>query len=275
MVTATHTTASPDQPGATVDAALVVDGLDLAFGGVRALRSVSFTADRGEICAIIGPNGAGKTSLLNCVSGLYRSDVGTIRVAGSDVTRWTPHRIADAGVARMFQNVELFNSLSVIENLLIGRHRHAGYGITAALGRLGRVRRSEAVQRGLVEDIIDFLALGGWRDVPGGQLPYGVRKRVELGRALALEPAVLLLDEPVAGMNRDETAEMSDLIRVVRDEIGPAVVLVEHDMRMVMSVADHIVVLDFGAVLAAGPPSVIRGAPAVIRAYLGSEDLSK
>jgi branched-chain amino acid transport system ATP-binding protein len=250
---------------------LQVEGLHLSFAGIRALRSVSFEVGPGELFAIIGPNGAGKTSLFNCLSGLYRPQQGTIRFAGRDLVGVKPDRIARAGMARTFQNVELFEHLTVLDNLLLGRHLHVGYGVASALLWLGRARREEVRHRRVVEDIIDFLEIERYRKLPVGILPYGIKKRVELGRALAMEPKLLLLDEPVSGMNMEETEDMARFILDIREELAVATILVEHDMGVVMDLADRVLALDFGIPIALGPPAEIQHHPDVIRAYLGEQ----
>ena len=250
---------------------LQVDDLHLSFAGIRALRAVSFEVQPHELFAVIGPNGAGKTSLFNCLSGLYRPQQGAIRFAGRDLVGVKPDRIARAGVARTFQNIELFEHLTVLDNLLLGRHLHVGYGVASALLWLGRARREEVRHRRVVEDIVDFLEIERYRKQPVGILPYGIKKRVELGRALAMEPKLLLLDEPVAGMNLEETEDMARFILDVREELGIPMILVEHDMGLVMDLADRVMVVDFGVPVATGTPAEIQHHPDVIRAYLGEQ----
>jgi branched-chain amino acid transport system ATP-binding protein len=250
---------------------LQVEDVDLSFAGVRALRAVSFDVAPGELFAIIGPNGAGKTSLFNCVSGLYRPQRGAIRFLGRQIVGVKPDRIARAGMARTFQNIELFENLTVLDNLMLGRHVHIAYGTPAALVWLGKARREESRNRRVVEDIVDFLEIEPYRKQPVGMLPYGVKKRVELGRALAMEPKLLLLDEPVSGMNVEETEDMARFILDIREELAIAMVLVEHDMGVVMDLADRVLVLDFGIPIALGPPEEIQRHPDVIRAYLGEQ----
>jgi branched-chain amino acid transport system ATP-binding protein len=241
----------------------------LSFAGVKAIDGVSFTVGRRELFAIIGPNGAGKTSIFNVVSGVYRPQSGRVVFAGVDLLGKRPHAIAALGMARTFQNVELFANLTVLDNLMLGRHNHIRYGPLSAIAWLGRARREELASRAAVEDIVDFLELEQWRRLPVGLLPYGVQKRVELGRALAMEPKLLLLDEPVAGMNVEETEDMARFVLDVRDELGIPIVLVEHDMGLVMDLADRVLVVDFGRPVAAGSPADIQHHPDVIRAYLG------
>jgi branched-chain amino acid transport system ATP-binding protein len=256
---------------APAEPVLRVADVHLSFAGIRALRAVSFEVGPGELFAIIGPNGAGKTSLFNCLSGLYRPQRGSIRFLGRELVGEKPDRVARAGVARTFQNVELFENLTVLDNLLLGRHVHVGYGIASALLWLGRARREETRHRRAVEEIVDFLEIEPYRKQPVGVLPFGVKKRVELGRALAMEPRLLLLDEPVSGMNVEETEDMARFILDVREELGIAMVLVEHDMGVVMDLADRVLALDFGIPIALGPPAQLQHHPDVIRAYLGEE----
>jgi branched-chain amino acid transport system ATP-binding protein len=241
----------------------------LTFAGVRAIDGVSFTVGPHELFAIIGPNGAGKTSIFNVLSGVYRPQAGRVTFDGRDITGWRPHRVAAAGIARTFQNVELFANLTVLDNLMLGRHTHMGYGTLSAIAWWGRARRAELAARAEVEEIVDFLELEQWRRLPVGLLPFGVQKRVELGRALAMKPKLLLLDEPVGGMNVEETEDMARYILDIRDELDIPIVLVEHDMGLVMDLADRVMVVDFGVPIATGTPSEIQSNPDVIRAYLG------
>lgn len=250
---------------------LEFDDVYLAFDGVQAIRGISFSVADNELLAIIGPNGAGKTSIFNVISGVYLPQQGRVRFHGQDITGMRPHRIAAAGVARTFQNVELFANLTVLDNLMLGRHHHLRYGALAAFAWLGRARREEVAARRAVEDVIDFLELEQWRRHPVGLLPFGVQKRVELGRALAMEPKVLLLDEPVAGMNLEETEDMARYILDIREELAIPIILVEHDMGLVMDLADRVLAVDFGVPIAIGSPSDIQHDDAVIRAYLGEE----
>ena len=253
---------------------LEVKGLSLSFGGVTALDDVSLDVHDGEIAAIIGPNGAGKTSLLNCISGLYRPQRGSIQFHGAaarkhELTRLRPHQIAAVGVARSFQNIELFAHMTVLDNLMLGRHVRMNGNLFDAALYWWRQRPEEIEARWRVERIIDFLEIEGIRHRPVGTLAYGLQKRVELGRALALEPKVLLLDEPMGGMNQDEKEDMARYVLDVNQERGVTVVLIEHDMGVVMDLSDWVVVLDFGKVIAAGTPDQVRSNPEVIRAYLG------
>jgi branched-chain amino acid transport system ATP-binding protein len=254
---------------ANSDPIVSFDDVRLAFRGVKAIDGVSFTVGRQELFAIIGPNGAGKTSIFNVLSGVYRPQKGRVVVDGVDIVGKRPHQIAAAGVARTFQNVELFANLTVLDNLMLGRHTHLRYGTFSAIAWLGRARRQELAARAAVEDIVDFLELEQWRRLPVGLLPYGVQKRVELGRALAMQPKLLLLDEPVAGMNLEETEDMARYILDIRDELNIPIILVEHDMGLVMDLADRVMVVDFGVQIASGQPAEIQHHPDVIRAYLG------
>jgi branched-chain amino acid transport system ATP-binding protein len=251
---------------------LEVTGVSLRFGGVQALRDVSDTIAQGEIHAIIGPNGAGKTSLLNCMNGLYRPQQGSIRLHNGKVrelTRARPSRIARWGVARSFQNIELFRHMTVVENLLLGRHVHMRQNIASALLYYGPSQQQEIRHRELVEEVIDFLELQAVRKQEVGTLSYGFQKRVELGRALCMQPAVLLLDEPMAGMNAEEKEDMARYILDVNELAGVTVVLIEHDMSVVMDISHTVTVLDFGVVIAKGAPAEVAAEPAVVKAYLG------
>ena len=245
------------------------------FGGVTAVDDVSIDIPKGAILSIIGPNGAGKTSLLNMISGFYKPDSGSIRLESRDITRMRPSAIAALGIARTFQNIALFGGLSVLDNLMLGRHVRMRSGILASFLYWGLAQREEIRHREACEEIIEFLKLQDLRKMPTAALPYGLRKRVELGRALALEPKVLLLDEPMGGMNQDEKEDMARYILDVNQERGVTVVLIEHDMGVVMDISDRVFVLDRGRRIAQGPPSEVQRDPAVIAAYLGTSKGAK
>ena len=250
-------------------ALLEVADLTLRFRGVTALDAVSFEVEDDELFAVIGPNGAGKTSIFNCLNSVYRPQEGHIRLNGVDLVGKRPPETAAMGVARTFQNVALFSNLNVVDNLMLGRHHVMKTGFfTGALWR-GPARKEEIANRARCEEIIDFLELQPFRLSPVGVLPYGVQKRIELGRALAMDPKLLLLDEPVAGMNLEETEDMARYVLDIKHRLGLSMVLVEHDMAMVMDIADRVMVLDFGRVIASGTPDAVQSDPEVIRAYLG------
>lgn len=251
---------------------LSIEGVELSFGANRVLKNVSFDVQKGEIRAIIGPNGAGKTSLLNCMSGFYRPQKGRIMFHQSDVTKTPPHNIAALGMARTFQNIALYTGLSTLDNLMAARHIHMNQGSVASLLYWGRAQREEIEHREFVEEIIDFLEIEQIRKSVVGALPYGLRKRVELGRALALEPELLLLDEPMAGMNAEEKEDMARFVLDIHERRGVTVVLIEHDMGLVMDISDRIVVIDFGEKIADGTPDEIKVDEKVIAAYLGQEE---
>ena len=243
----------------------------LRFGGVVALAGVSLAIPAGRIFAVIGPNGAGKTSLLNAFSGLYPVTRGRLTFEGRDITRLKPHRIARLGIARTFQNIELFKGMSVLDNLMLGRHVHMKSGLLASGLYWGAARREEVVNREIVEEVIDFLEIEAIRKRVVGTLAYGLQKRVELGRALVLQPRLLLLDEPMAGMNIEEKEDMARFILDINEERKVTVVLIEHDMGVVMDISDSIAVLNFGKLIGEGTPDEVRRNPDVIHAYLGQE----
>ncbi|MGE0877742.1 MAG: ABC transporter ATP-binding protein [Acidimicrobiia bacterium] len=251
------------------DAVLEVSNVSLRFGGVSALNDVSFSVVPGELLAIIGPNGAGKTSVFNCINGVYKPQQGRITFLGLEINGRKPSDIAAMGLGRTFQNVGLFMNLDLTENLMLGRHNLMRAGFLASMLWWPRAKNEEAVHRAAIERITTLLGLDGYRGRPVGMLPYGVQKRIELGRALAMEPKLLLLDEPVAGMNGAESDEMATYIAQARRELGLAMVLVEHDMRVVMDLADRVLVLDFGTPIALGSPQQIKSDQNVIDAYLG------
>jgi branched-chain amino acid transport system ATP-binding protein len=252
--------------------ALAVDAVDLRFGGIHALRGVSFKAAPAQVTAIIGPNGAGKTSVFNTISGFYRPAAGHIRLGDEDITLVPVHARAARGLARTFQNIALFRGLTVLENIKLGGHHTMRAGVLSALV-YGPVARAEenALRAEVERRVIDFLEIDHIRHRAVDALPYGLQKRVELARALAMRPRVLLLDEPVAGMHREETEDMARFILDVQEEWGVTVLLVEHDMGMVMDISSHVVVLNFGEVIAAGTPAEVRRHPQVVEAYLGAE----
>jgi branched-chain amino acid transport system ATP-binding protein len=250
---------------------LRVEDLHLSFGGVVALAGVSLAVATGELAAIIGPNGAGKTSLLNSISGLYQPQSGRITFEGQSILGRKPHQIARLGIARTFQNLGLFAGMTVLDNLLLGRHVHMSSGLLTAGLYWGPAEKEEAAQRDVVDDIVDFLEIGRVRKQLVGALAYGLQKRVELGRALAQSPRLLLLDEPMAGMNVEEKEDMVRFVLDIHEERGVTVVMIEHDMSVVMDISQHVHVLDFGKPLADGTPDQVRRDPNVIRAYLGQE----
>ena len=248
---------------------LEVNDISLSFGGVKALSNISLSVREHEICAIIGPNGAGKSSMLNVIQGFYHPQQGTITFKGRTRKRMKPHQAAAQGIARTFQNIALFKGMTVLDNIMTGRNLMMKASFIEQALWFGRARREELWHRREVERIIDFLQIEHIRKTPVGRLPYGLQKRVELGRALAAEPVMLLLDEPMAGMNVEEKEDMSRFILDVNDEFGTTIVLIEHDMSVVMDISDRVVVLDYGRKLADGPPAEVRVNQDVIDAYLG------
>ena len=251
---------------------LEVKNLTLRFGGVVALDDVSYEVKEGEIFSLIGPNGAGKTSMLNCISGLYRPNEGSITFKDAPITNLKPYKRASLGIARAFQNIELFPHLSVLDNLMLGRHVRMKTGILAGGVFIGKAQREEIEHREKVEQVIDFLEIEHIRNTPVGTLSYGLQKRVEVGRALSLEPELLLLDEPMAGMNTEEKEDMARYIIDIHEEMKTTIVLIEHDMGVVMDLSDHIAVLDFGKLIGYGTPSEIQNNQKVVEAYLGEEN---
>jgi branched-chain amino acid transport system ATP-binding protein len=248
---------------------LSVESVSLAFGGVKALQDVSFDVEEHEIRAIIGPNGAGKSSMLNVINGVYRPQAGTITYKGQTRRHFEPHEAARLGIARTFQNIALFRGMTVLDNVMTGRNLRMRSGVLAQALYWGPARREELEHRAKVEEIIDFLEIQHIRRTPVGRLPYGLQKRVELGRALAAEPEMLLLDEPMAGMNVEEKQDMCRFILDVNDQFGTTIVLIEHDMGVVMDISDRVVVLDYGKKIGDGTPDEVRASQAVIEAYLG------
>ena len=253
------------------DHLLEVRDIHLSFKGVKAIDGVSFHVDDEELFAIIGPNGAGKTSLFNSINQVYHPQEGEITWKGESLMGLKPNITAERGLARTFQNIALYPHMTVLENILTGRHVRMNSGWLAGAFWWGKAKKEEIANRAIVESIIDFLEIEQWRKYPVGLLPYGIQKRVELGRALAMDPELLMLDEPVAGMNLEETEDMARFILDVKDELGIAMILVEHDMGLVMDIADRILVVDFGKQIAVGTPAEVQQNHNVIKAYLGEE----
>ncbi len=254
------------------EADLQVKDIFLSFGGVMALASVDFSVRSGELVSLIGPNGAGKTSMLNCITGYYHPQEGSIVFNGSDLTRQPPHEVTRQGIGRTFQNIELFPGMTVLSNMLLARHLFCSYGLGKASLFVGSAREEEVRQRRLLEELIDFLEMQSIRKQTVGSLPYGLQKRVELGRALALEPKLLVLDEPFAGMTLEEREDMVRFLLEVNHGWGQTMILVEHDMSIVMSISQRVVVLNFGRKIAEGAPREILDHPEVVKAYLGEDE---
>jgi branched-chain amino acid transport system ATP-binding protein len=255
---------------------LQVEGVCLSFGGLKALTNVSFEAPLGAITAVIGPNGAGKTSLFNTISGFYKPQQGRILFEGRDLAAEGPPARAKLGLARTFQNIALFRGMSVLDNIKLGRHAHLSSGVLGGMLYWGAAQREELALRAEIEErVIDFLEIQHIRHAPVATLAYGLQKRVELARALAMRPKLLMLDEPVAGMNREETEDMARFILDVKEEWGVSILMVEHDMAMVMDISDHVVVLNFGQTIAQGAPAQVQTDEAVIAAYLGSGEMGE
>lgn len=262
---------SVDREARIGDVILDMQNISLRFGGVKALTDISFNVKEHEIRAIIGPNGAGKSSMLNVINGVYIPQDGAIHFDGRHFGKMTPRRAAEMGVARTFQNLALFKGMSVLDNIMTGRNLRMKSGLLSQALRVFGAEKEEIRHREFVENIIDFLEIQAYRKIPVGRLPYGLQKRVDLGRALAMEPRMLLLDEPMAGMNIEEKQDMSRFILDVNDEFGTTIVLIEHDMGVVMDISDRVVVLDYGKKIGDGTPAQVRSNEDVIRAYLGVE----
>ncbi len=253
----------------------LVDHLSISFGGIKALQDISFTMNKGEIFSVIGPNGAGKTTLFNCISGLYKPDTGNIQFKGNSIENKKPDTIARMGIARTFQNIELFSHMNTMENIMLGRHIHMTTGIFKGMflwGKQSFAGKEEILHRKKVEEIIEFLELENVRDKFVGALPYGTQKLIELGRALALEPDLLLLDEPCAGMNSEEKQDMIFWIKDIQDELGISILLIEHDMKMVMDISTRVMAINFGKQVTLGIPEEVQQNKEVLKAYIGEEN---
>ena len=258
------------EDGRTIgDVMLDLRNITLRFGGVEAIKDISFDVHEGEVRAIIGPNGAGKSSMLNVISGFYHPKEGEVWYRGSQRPSMKPYEVARQGIARTFQNIALFEGMSVLDNVMTGRLTHMNAGLLSQAMWWGKARNEEMANREKVEEVIDFLEIQAIRKTPVGRLPYGLKKRVELARALAAEPKILLLDEPMAGMNVEEKEDMSRFVLDVNDEFGTTIVLIEHDMGVVMDLSDRVVVMDYGKKIGDGPPDEVRNNQDVIDAYLG------
>jgi branched-chain amino acid transport system ATP-binding protein len=254
---------------------LSIHEVSKSFGGVQAVTRVSLDVRKGEMLSVIGPNGAGKTTLLNMISGFYHPDTGRIELDGADVTHLAPSKMAERGVARTFQNIALFRGMTVLDNLMLGRHVQMRAGVLSSFVYWGLAQKEEVIHRKRVEELIDFLKIQDLRKRPTGSLPYGLQKRVELGRALALDPQILLLDEPMGGMNQEEKEDMARFVLDVNEEWGTTTILIEHDMGVVMDISDRVAVLDMGQKIAEGKPDEVRINPAVVKAYLGETKTSE